>query len=83
VEENGIVNITDAIAVLVYLFSGGGGPIRCLDAADVNDTGDINITDAVALLGFLFLSGPPPRCLSRRPGPTPPRTSWRADLADG
>jgi sugar lactone lactonase YvrE len=71
VEENGIVNITDAIAVLVYLFSGGGGPIRCLDAADVNDTGDINITDAVALLGFLFLSGPPPALPFPSPGSDP------------
>jgi len=59
VEENGVVNITDAIAILLYLFSGGATP-RCLDSADTDDSGEINITDAVALLGYLFTSGRPP-----------------------
>ena len=55
------VNISDAIAVLSYLFLGAATP-RCLDAADSNDTGTLDITDAIYLLGFLFLGGegPPP-----------------------
>jgi hypothetical protein len=59
VEENGSPNITDAIAILGYLFTGREPP-DCLDAADVDDDGAVNITDAIALLNFLFVSGKPP-----------------------
>ncbi len=70
VEENGQLNITDAIAVLVYLFSGGATP-RCLDAADVNDSGDLNITDAISLLGYLFSAGREPAAPFPEPGRDP------------
>ena len=56
VEENGSLNITDASAILGFLFLGQNEP-GCLDAADVDDSGDVAITDAVRLLNFLFLSG--------------------------
>jgi DNA-binding beta-propeller fold protein YncE len=59
VEENGAINITDAIAILSYLFIGGRKP-ACLDAADTNDDGIVNITDPIALLGYLFLSSTAP-----------------------
>jgi PKD repeat protein len=60
-DANGTRNITDAIAVLNFLFLGGATP-SCRDAADVDDSGSINITDGISLLGFLFLGGaaPPP-----------------------
>ena len=48
------LNITDAILVLEYLFSGKGAP--CVDALDIDDSGGVNVTDAVVLLGYLFLS---------------------------
>jgi hypothetical protein len=48
------VDLSDAVATLLYLFSGGGTP-PCLDAADVDDSNRIEITDAVFLLGALFL----------------------------
>jgi hypothetical protein len=72
VEENGILNLTDGVVILLYLFAGREAP-ACLDAADVDDSGTINITDAVALLGFLFQGGPPPRPPYPEPGldPTP------------
>jgi hypothetical protein len=59
VEENDVLNITDAVAILAFLFIGGTAP-ACPDAADVNDSGEINITDPLVLLNFLFLAGPPP-----------------------
>jgi hypothetical protein len=59
VEENGFINISDAIAVLSYLFIGGKKP-SCPDTADVTDDGIVNITDPIALLGYLFLSGKAP-----------------------
>jgi sugar lactone lactonase YvrE len=67
VEENGQPNITDAIAILGFLFSGGNRP-DCLDAADVDDDGTVNITDAISLLNFLFVSGDPPEPPHPEPG---------------
>jgi hypothetical protein len=67
VEENGQPNITDAIAILGFLFSGGNRP-DCLDAADVDDDGTVNITDAISLLNFLVVSGDPPEPPHPEPG---------------
>ncbi len=57
VEENRRLNISDAIAILSYLFLGWDAP-ACPKAADVDDSGRLDITDAIALLNYLFLSGP-------------------------
>jgi hypothetical protein len=57
-----IVDITDAIFTLGFLFIGGPTP-GCLDAADADDNGAVEITDAIRTLGFLFIGGltlPPP-----------------------
>jgi dockerin type I repeat protein len=51
---DGVVNISDAIFNLTYLFLGGTGP-PCEDAADADDNGKIEITDAVRILNHLFL----------------------------
>ena len=59
VDVNDRTNITDAVALLNYLFASGETP-QCLDAADVDDSGTVNITDAVSLLNFLFAGGPSP-----------------------
>jgi hypothetical protein len=53
VDGNGLVNLTDAIFTLSYLFRGGRAP-GCEDAADADDNGDINLTDPVAILLLLF-----------------------------
>jgi hypothetical protein len=58
VNGDGALNITDAVRLLLGLFSGEGLP--CGDAADTNDDGDANLTDAVAILFYLFRTGPPP-----------------------
>ena len=62
---DGIINITDGIFVLNYLFLGGGTP-TCLEAANGNDDAVINITDGIFILNYLFLGGPEPPA----PGPT-------------
>lgn len=49
-----ILNITDPIVVLGFLFLGSPSDLPCRDAADVNDNGDLEISDAVRLLGLLF-----------------------------
>lgn len=70
-------NITDAVRILNFLFSGGEKP-SCMDAADVTDDGKINITDAVALLGYLFLGGDAPA----PPGPASCGVDTTADPLD-
>jgi hypothetical protein len=65
-DSNGMMNITDGIYVLNYLFIGGPAP-DCLEAANSNDDATINITDGIHILNYLFLGGPAPA----NPGPLP------------
>jgi hypothetical protein len=65
-DNNGQLQLTDAVRILGFLFLGGTAP-TCLDAADTDDNGQLQLTDAVRILGFLFLGqaspappGPPP-----------------------
>lgn len=51
--DDGNVDISDAIKLLAYLFTGGDAP-GCLDSGDTNDDGDLNITDSIFLLNYLF-----------------------------
>lgn len=53
VDGNDRLQVSDALAILLYLFRGGEEP-TCLDSADVNDDGGVNITDAKYLLGYMF-----------------------------
>ncbi|MBI4602570.1 MAG: thrombospondin type 3 repeat-containing protein [Planctomycetes bacterium] len=55
-----LFDISDAIAVLSFLFSGGETP-PCLNACDCNNSGPgIDISDAICFLSHLFLGGPAP-----------------------
>jgi hypothetical protein len=58
--EDGRIDLSDAVFILTYLFLGGRAP-ECKDAADVDDRGTVEITDAVNLLNHLFLGAAPPR----------------------
>jgi len=68
-DQNNLLQLTDAIQILGYLFLGTPGlkVPDCLDAADADDNGKVELTDAVRILAFLFLGGPPPAS----PGPPP------------
>lgn len=57
--NDGKVDLSDAIFVLNYLFKAGKSPF-CLDAADANDDGLIDISDAVKILIGLFRGDPIP-----------------------
>jgi hypothetical protein len=63
--DDGGVNIADALRILSFLFTGATPP-ACEDAADGNDDGGLDISDALAILGFLFLGSEAPPV----PGPT-------------
>jgi hypothetical protein len=56
---DGAVDISDAVRILGYLFTGDAEP-ACLDAADANDSAAVDISDPIYLLGHLFLGGPAP-----------------------
>jgi DNA-binding beta-propeller fold protein YncE len=59
---DGVIDISDAVGVLAYLFLGGAPP-PCADAFDADDDGNLSITDPIFLLNFLFQGGasiPPP-----------------------
>ena len=56
---DGVLNITDGIFVLNFLFLGGPTP-PCAEAANANGDAVLNITDGIYILNFLFLGGPPP-----------------------
>jgi hypothetical protein len=62
--QDGIVDITDALETLRFLFA-GGVEVHCLDAADTDDDGNVDLADAFGTLAFLFLGTLPPQS----PGP--------------
>ncbi|MEM7260695.1 MAG: lytic polysaccharide monooxygenase [Planctomycetota bacterium] len=53
--SDGAVDISDAVASLAVLFT--GGTTECADACDANDDGAQDIADAVATLASLFSGG--------------------------
>ncbi|MBI4602067.1 MAG: PKD domain-containing protein [Planctomycetes bacterium] len=69
-DGNREVDITDAIRILNYLFTGGAEPV-CMDAADVNDKGVVDISAPIALLSFLFNGGALPAVPFPHFGPDP------------
>ncbi len=58
-DDNGKVDLVDAIFVLDYLFRDGKIP-ACLKASDANDDGLVNLGDAIKILTVLFSSGQMP-----------------------
>jgi ELWxxDGT repeat protein len=53
---DGATDISDAVAILGYLFL-GEEKVPCEQAGDANDDGALDISDAVYILEFLFLGG--------------------------
>lgn len=52
--DDGGTDIADPVALLAFLFGGGGASLVCESACDGNDDGSINIADAVSMLAALF-----------------------------
>jgi hypothetical protein len=57
--DDGTMNIADAIFVLGFLFGGQPEP-GCYAAANANNDNSVNIADAIFILGNLFGGGPEP-----------------------
>ena len=75
-DDNGILNLTDAIFNLNYLFVGGSQP-GCFDASDADNNGSLQLTDGIFILNYLFLGGRAPPEPNGACGPDP------AEPADG
>jgi Zn-dependent metalloprotease len=53
------VNISDAVYLISYIFSGGPAP-NPVTSGDVDCNGFVNISDAVYLIAYIFSGGPAP-----------------------
>jgi hypothetical protein len=58
---NGLINLSDVIYLLNYLFRGGSSPCP-MEAGDVNCDGAVNLSDDIILLNYLFRGGEAPSC---------------------
>lgn len=56
--QDGLVNLGDAVRILDFLF-GSGAPLNCPDAADFNGDATLAIDDAVVILDYLFVGSAP------------------------
>ena len=61
VNADGVINTTDVVYLINYLFISGPAPVPWR-AGDVNSDGGINASDVVYLINYLFVGGPPPPC---------------------
>ena len=59
VDVNGARELTDAVVIFGFLFTGGRDP-ECFAAADTNLQGEINVTSGIYLLNWLFQGGTAP-----------------------
>jgi hypothetical protein len=73
VNGDALVDISDAVTTLFYLFA--GRLIDCEDAADADDNEVVDVTDAVFLLDFLFRRGRAPFPPYPTPGADPAGTA--------
>jgi hypothetical protein len=56
VNNDGSVDISDAVRILMYLF--GKAPRPCVNAADVNNDGVVDLSDAICVVNMLFGQSP-------------------------
>ena len=78
VDGSGRVDISDGIALLNFLFTGGAPP-ECFDAADVSDDASVDISGAIYILNFLFLGGSAPSVPFPNAGLDPTPDPWTCD----
>ena len=58
---DGVIDITDLVYLIDYMFRGGPPP-PCFDEADINGDGvePIDVSDLLYLIDYMFTGGPPP-----------------------
>ena len=68
VNDDAAIDISDAVALLGFLFLGEAEP-PVIEAADINADTVLDISDSIYLLAYLFGGGPPPPPPFPDPGP--------------
>lgn len=58
-DASGMVNVSDVVFLINYIFAGGPAPVP-IELSDVDCSGMINISDVVFLINYIFLGGPDP-----------------------
>jgi len=59
--DDGKINVGDAVFIISYIFRGGATPPHP-ECADPNDDGKINVGDGVFLIAYIFRGGTAPHC---------------------
>ncbi|MCK5128015.1 MAG: dockerin type I repeat-containing protein [candidate division Zixibacteria bacterium] len=59
--DDGQVNLGDAVFLVAYCFKGGISP-PCFSQGDTNVDGRVNIGDAIYMINYIFRDGPAPLC---------------------
>lgn len=59
-DNDDLINITDAVYLINYIFASGAEPQPVVESGDANCDGLTNITDAVYIIDFIFNGGPAP-----------------------
>ena len=79
---DGMIDIADALFLLVHLFDPTVNDYPCLEACEVNGDASVDIADPVTLLTYLFAAGAPPGAPFPDCGPDPePETAFECVLA--
>ncbi len=59
-DNDGLVNISDAVYMVKYIFEGGPLPVPVPETGDADGSCALSIGDAVYLINYVYASGPPP-----------------------
>ncbi|NIP42076.1 MAG: hypothetical protein GWO41_00485 [candidate division Zixibacteria bacterium] len=59
---DGVLNVSDAIYIINYIFIPGSPAPEPLDAGDANWDGGINVSDAIFIMEYVFSGNEPPKC---------------------
>ncbi len=60
--SDSLVNISDAVFIVNYVFVGGSPAPEIMEAADVNCDVNVDVSDAVYLINHIFVNGSPAPC---------------------
>ncbi len=60
VDFNGIVNVSDAVYLINYIFAGGPYPVPWAAAVAIDASPNVSISDVVFLINYIFAGGPAP-----------------------
>jgi hypothetical protein len=60
INADGIINASDLINLIDYLYKSGEPPRPCAASGDVNCSGNVTSSDCMELVAYVFKSGPAP-----------------------